>query len=278
MTNMVEKYISRLRNEDCVVVAGVGCGLTAKAAVRGGADILGVYNTAVYRIQGVPTAMAFLPYDDCNALTLAHAPQVIAVAGDKPVVLGFGAHDPRRSLDGLLDCAEELGAAGVTNEPFIGMYGGDLRRQMEHLGLGFERELQLISKAVKRGMLALGWVFTPEEAKAMVETGCAIIGIMVGGVTSGRAAGGVAGASLEESVVTINEIIVAIEAAVGSGERPLILIHGGPLNDPSSVETALQQTGADGYVTGSTGERIPVEQSVAAAIASFKRLPKGAMK
>jgi predicted TIM-barrel enzyme len=83
---------------------------------------------------------------------------------------------------------------------------------------------------------------------------------------------------LEESVVTINEIIAAIEAAVGSGERPLILIHGGPLNDPSSVETALQQTGADGYVTGSTGERIPVEQSVAAAIASFKRLPKGAMK
>ena len=97
MTNMVEKYISRLRNEDCVVVAGVGCGLTAKAAVRGGADILGVYNTAVYRIQGVPTAMAFLPYDDCNALTLAHAPQVIAVAGDKPVVLGFCPRS-RRSL------------------------------------------------------------------------------------------------------------------------------------------------------------------------------------
>ena len=54
-------------------------------------------------------------------------------------------------------------------------------------------------------------------------------------------------------MVTINEIIAAIEAAVGSGERPRSLIHGGPLN-PSSVETVLQQTGADGYVTGSTGE------------------------
>ena len=49
-----------------IIAAGVGSGLTAKGAVMGGADLLAVYNTAVYRIQGLPTALAFLPYDDAN--------------------------------------------------------------------------------------------------------------------------------------------------------------------------------------------------------------------
>src|SRR6516225_9544590 len=82
-----------------VIVAGVGSGLTARGAASGGADVIAVYNTAVYRVRGVPTALAFLPYDDANTLTLAAAPEVIAAAGQVPVLLGFGAHDPRRSLD-----------------------------------------------------------------------------------------------------------------------------------------------------------------------------------
>ena len=44
----------------------VGCGLTAKAACSGAADIIAVYNTAVYRVRGLPTSLAFLPYDDTN--------------------------------------------------------------------------------------------------------------------------------------------------------------------------------------------------------------------
>ena len=40
----------------------------------------------------------------------------------------------------------------------------------------------------------------------------------------------------------------------------------------SSVAAVIERTGADGYVTGSTGERIPVEKSVAQTIRSFKML------
>src|SRR5947209_13749850 len=99
-----------------LVVAGVGSGLTARGAVEGGADALAVYNTAVYRVQGLPTALAFLPYDNANALTLRTVPEVVAVAGDVPGLVGVGAHDPRVRVDSLLDSIAALGAPGVTNE------------------------------------------------------------------------------------------------------------------------------------------------------------------
>ena len=86
-------YLRELfRRADCgepLIVAGVGCGLTARGAAAGGADLLCTYNTAVYRIHGVPTAMAFLPYDDCNQLTFNVAGQVIAAAGQTPVALDW---------------------------------------------------------------------------------------------------------------------------------------------------------------------------------------------
>lgn len=257
-----------------IIVAGVGSGLTAKGAAAGGADILAVYNTAVYRIRGVPTALAFLPYDDANALTLAAAPEVIGAAADVPVLLGFGAHDPRVPLEGLLDQAQKLGAAGVTNEPFCGIYSDDLRKQLEAAGLGFSREVEMIRRAVDRGLLALGWAFNPDEARQMAEAGAQLVGAMIG-VTAGGAAGGAALTPVDEAIERVAAMTAAAKAA---NPEVLVLGHGGPFNDPASVSLMLSRTEAAGYVTGSTGERIPVEISVAGAIREFKqtRLKAGA--
>ena len=261
----------KINNKEAVVIAGVGSGATAKAASCGGADVLATYNTAVYRIQGIPTAMAFLPYDDCNSLALNSAPQVVANAGDVPVLLGIGAHDPRRNLSKLVDQAKDLGMAGVTNEPFIGMYEGDLRKQIEAAGLGFDKEVELIKIASEKGLMTLAYVFTPEEALRMIEAGVDLIGAMVGGVTSGGNAGGVASVSLDNAIETINSITKAVAS---TGKEVPVLVHGGPLNDVKSVQTVLDTTDAVGYITGSTGERLPIERSVKEAIAAFKSLRK----
>lgn len=256
-----------------LVVAGVGCGLTAKGAAAGGADLLCAYNTAAYRIQGLPTAMAFLPYDDCNALALAIAPQVVAAAGAVPVALGLGAHDPRRDLDRLIGQARDLGCAGVTNEPFIGMYEGDLRRQMEAAGLGFGREVELIRRARLAGMLTLAYAFTPEEAVTMADAGADLIGAMVGGVTSGGAAGGADTIGLDQAVLTVSAMLEALDRA---GHRLPVLAHGGPLNGVGPVRAVLERTGAAGYITGSTGERLPTLEAVRASVAAFQAIRRGA--
>lgn len=252
-----------------VILAGVGSGLTAKGAVLGGADLLAVYNTAVYRIRGLPTALAFLPYDDANQLTISTAPEVMANAGEIPVLLGFGAHDPRMPVENLVAMAEDFGAAGVTNEPFLGLYGYELRVQIENAGLGFTRELALINHAVARGLLALGWVFSVEEAIEMVKAGAQIIGAMAGGITAGGSAGGVQTSSIHQAAEQIGAVVDAVKAI---RKEILILGHGGPLVDPESVSKVLRLTGADGYATGSSGERVPVEKGVAETIRQFKNI------
>jgi len=252
-----------------IIMAGVGSGLTAKGAVLGGADLLAVYNTAVYRIQGLPTALAFLPYDDANELTISTAPEVIANAGDKPVLLGFGAHDPRMPIPLLIEQAKRLGAAGVTNEPFLGLYGYELRVQLENAGLGFIRELELIEYAVSRGMLGLGWVFSAAEAEEMAKVGAQLIGAMAGGITAGGSAGGVQTLSIDQAKEQIGAVV---EAAKAYNQDILVLGHGGPLADPETVSEVLQITGADGYATGSSGERVPVERGVAEVVHQFKSI------
>jgi predicted TIM-barrel enzyme len=250
-----------------VILAGVGSGLTARGAVKGGADVLAVYNTAIYRIRGLSTALAFLPYDNANELTLMVAPEILANAGDVPVLVGFGAHDPRINLNKLMDQAQALGAAGVTNEPFIGMYGEELRVHLEASGLGFSRELSLLKGAVNRDMLALGWVFSPAEAEKMTDAGVQIIGVVLGITTGGLANG----ACMDEAVEKFKPIM---DAAKSVRQDVIVLGHGGPLNDPAAVAYFINATGADGYATGSTGESIPVEIGVADTIQRYKNISK----
>lgn len=255
-----------------IVVAGVGSGITASGAARGGAHALAVYNTAVYRIKGLPTALAFLPYDDCNAITMAVAPDVMAAAGATPVIVGLGAHDPRRDVAQLVDAVERVGAAGVTNEPFIGMYDATLSASLEAAGLGVAKERLLVRTAVDRGLLGFGWVFDAEEASRMVDAGALVIGAMVKEVTAAPGslgAGRDLTAVLEPSVRLLRPIV---ERVRHDNPSAFVLIHGGPLADPATVAVALELTGADGYVTGSTGERHPVERAVAEAIRSFTAL------
>ena len=254
-----------------IVVAGVGSGLTAAAAAAGGADALACYGTAAYRILGVPTALAFLPYDDTNALTLELVPTIVERAGATPVIAGLGAHDPRRSLERLVDAAATAGAAGVTNEPFVAIYGPALRAELEAAGYGFGREVALLQAAARRGLLTLGWAFDEEEVRRLLGAGVDVVGAMAG-ITGGRTAGGEPAEPAAEAVARLGSMV---EVARTARADAIVLLHGGPLGDPVSVGKALAATGADGYVTGSSAERSPVFAAVRDVVAAFRRLPSG---
>ena len=118
-------------------------------------------------------------------------------------------------------------------------------------------------------MIALGWVFSVEEAEEMVKAGAQIVGAMAGGITAGGSAGGVQTSSIDQAVDQIGAVVEAVKAF---SQDILVLGHGGPLADPESVSEVLWRTGADGYATGSSGERVPVERGVAEAIRQFKTI------
>lgn len=248
------------------VAVGVGCGLTAAGAVAGGADLLACYSTAVYRAKGLPSALAFLPYDNPHDLVRGVLGDVVSVAGDIPVVAGVGAHDPRLHLTDQVLAMCDLGAAGVTNEPFVGIYEGDLRAQLEAAGLGYDKELELARAAVQAGKLMLGWAWNVDEAARMAATGASHIGLMLG-ITAGGKLGSRAAISPAESF----DLLAAMhQAARRENPAAVTLIHGGPLHEPSSVAEALHHSGADGYLGGSSLERLPVLEGMTTAVRRFR--------
>ncbi len=249
---------------------GAGIGLTARCAELGGADLIGVYATARFRMMGKPSLLAWLPYSDANAHVREMAREILPVVKEVPCIAGIGAHDPGLDFEAIITEMVELGFSGVTNEPFVGMYGKEFAAQLEAAGLGFSRELELIATARKLGVFTVAWAFDAEEARLFAEAGADVIGAMVG-VTAGGLTGAAATLGLEEATKQVQAICAAAHA-VDPGI--FVLTHGGPFKDVESAQYSLQHSDAVGYAAGSSGERIPTEQAVISLTRQFKQMRK----
>ena len=263
----LEGLHKRYENGGYIVGSGCGSGLSAKGAVAGGADFLACYSTAVYRTRGLPTLLSFLPYDDCNKITQEAFPNVKVGSGDKPVLLGVGAHDLRWTVDRLVDKAEELGADGTVNEFFIGYFRGHpLKKQVDEAGMGFSRELELLRKSLDRGMITLTWAFDEEEVAAIAAEGAPMIGLMLYPENCQMM-----GPDDYDSVVRFTEKLAA--TAFRENPNTLLFLHGGAVEKYDKVKYILQRTPVQGFFTGSSGERIPVAPAIAKTVKEFRDIP-----
>jgi predicted TIM-barrel enzyme len=267
-----EDILSRLRKQrnegKPVLLFGAGTGLTARSAEIGGADIIAVYSTAIYRMRGLPSLLAFLPYSDANEEVRRMAREILPAVRSTPCIVGIGAHDPSLDLEKFMDEMLEGGFSGVTNEPFSGIYGQPFASQLEDAGIGFSREVTLITLARRKNVFSVAWVFTAEEARRMAEAGADVIGAHVG-VT----AGGLTGA---KDAPDVREAAQAVQAMCEAAHRVdpdiLMITHGGPFKDPESAEYSIMHTAAVGYAAGSSGERLPTETAVSEVTRRYKAM------
>ena len=250
-----------------IVGSGCGSGLSSKGAREGGADFLACYSTAVYRTRGMPTLLSFLPYDDCNKITLEAFPNVKVGSGDLPVLIGMGAHDPRYTIDQLIDKAEEVGADGTVNEFFIGYFQGHpLKAAVDAAGMGFSREIELLRRTLDRGMLTLTWTFDVEESARVAAEGGPLIGLMLSPENSGMK-------DKDDIDAVVRYAVKMAEAAMKENPDSLLFLHGGVVEKYEDVRYVLQRTPAHGFFTGSSGERIPVAPAIAEAVRNFREIP-----
>ncbi len=261
-----ERLVRQVSDGKPLLMFGAGIGLTAKCAELGGADLIAVYSTAIYRMKGQHTLMAFLPYSNANEHVAAMARDILPAVRETPCIVGIGAHDPSLDMDGFLDRMLDLGFSGVTNEPFAGIYGPAFAAQLEEAGLGFSREAALIEMAHKKDIFTYGWAFSPDEARRMAEAGADVVGALVG-VTTGGLSGSASAQTLESATETVQEICRAAKAV---NPDVMIFTHGGPFKDPSSARYSIINSDAVGYAAGSSGERIPTEQAVVDVTRSYK--------
>ncbi|HWQ76362.1 MAG TPA: phosphoenolpyruvate hydrolase family protein [Syntrophomonas sp.] len=251
-----------------VLMFGAGTGLTAKCAEKGGADLIGVYSTAIYRMRGLPSLLAWMPYSNANEHLLNMAKEILPIVQTAPCIAGIGAHDPALDLDDFLDIVIKTGFSGVTNEPFVGLYGKYFADQLERAGLGFSREVELIRRARAKDIFTVAWAMSPEEAYQMAEAGADVIGAMIG-VTTGGMSGESEVISLEEAVEDVREMMAAARRA---NPAVLVLTHGGPFADVETAQYSITHSGAAGYASGSSGERIPTEEAVVGITREYKAM------
>jgi predicted TIM-barrel enzyme len=96
------------------------------------------------------------------------------------VIAGVFAADPTREMAHFLRELIDLGFSGVINFPSIAWAEGELRAGLEASGLGFQREVYMIRLAGEAGLFTLAYVFTPDEAIAIigvVDNGLSIMGV-----------------------------------------------------------------------------------------------------
>lgn len=265
---IIERLNEQIKSDKPLIMFGAGSGLTAKSAEKGGADLIGVYSTSIYRMRGMPSLMAWLPYSNANEHLVNMAKEILPAVKSTPCIAGIGAHDPALDMDSFLDKVIEMGFSGVMNEPFVGIYGEYFANQLERAGLGFSTEVDLIRRAKAKNIFTVAWVMSPQEAFEMAKVGADIIGAMIG-VTAGGMSGESEVISLEKATKDVQEMA---EAAKSANPDVIVLTHGGPFSDVETAQYSIKHSNAVGYASGSSGERIPTEEAVVKITKKYKSM------
>jgi len=258
-----------------IVMGGAGIGLVAKAAERGGIDLLMAYNTGPFRMAGHGSLAGYLAYGDSNAMTLELGREILNAVDDTPVIGGIGAADPFRDIPRLIDQMVALGFSGITNVPTTGLYDGRFRAHIDATNLGYPREVDLVRMCRDRDVFTVAYAFSTDEAKAMAGAVADIVGAHVG-LTSGGWIGAEATLDMDGACAATQAML---EAAKAGRPDVLVVAHGGPFEDPESVRTVFERTDVVGYLGASSIERLPVERAVSGVVRDFKALrPRATQK
>lgn len=253
-----------------IIAAGAGTGISAKFIERGGADLIIIYNSGRFRMAGHGSTAGLMSYGDANAEAMSIGEfEVLPVVEEVPVICGVHGSDPRRRMWHHLEKVKAMGFSGVNNFPTHCIVDGHFRQVLEETGMGFYKEVEMISLATKMDLFSIVYVAKPEEARMMAEAGADAIISHVGTTVGGSVGVVDATVTMENAIQVTMEIM---EAGKKVNPDIFFLAHGGPINTPEDVRVILDNTKVHGFVGASSLERMGVEQSLTDLTRRFKAL------
>jgi predicted TIM-barrel enzyme len=266
---ILKTFRERIARREPIIGCGAGTGISAKMAEAGGADLVIIYNSGRYRMAGRGSLAGLMPYGDANAIVMDMAREVIPVIQHTPVLAGVCGTDPFRDMEVFLRQIAEVNFSGVQNFPTVGLIDGVFRANLEATGMGYDKEVEMIRLAHEMDLLTAPYVFTPEDAVAMVNAGADILVPHVGLTTAGTIGAAVA-LTLEEA---IERVLAMAHAARQVRPNIIVLCHGGPFDEPQNVGSALERMpGIAGFFGASSIERLPTERAIKEQVRAFKSL------
>ena len=261
-----------------LVMTGAGNGIAAKFIERGGVDILGVYNTGYFRMQGYGSLAGMLPIMDNNELIYNMGKrEVLPQVKEVPVIAGVAGVDPLRDMRLYLEDLKHIGYSGVHNFPTVAWYDGEFRQTLEGTGLGYDHELNMLNIAGELDMLTIGYAFNMEDARRLFSGAVPDIYIFHAGITRGGTTGYGKGRGIEEMAELSQQ---HYDYARSQKPDVILLAHGAALSGPDTAQYMVTHTDCHGVQLGSAIERMAVEMPLEERAAAFKAItfPEGTQR
>lgn len=262
-----------------IVMTGAGNGIAAKFIEKGGIDIIGVYNTGYFRMQGYGSLAGMLPMADANEMVYRIGKtEVLPQVKKTPVIAGLNGVDVLKDMTLFLKGCREIGFSGVHNFPTVAWFDGEFRNTLEKTGLGYGHEIEMLRAAKDLDMLSIGYAFNERDTEKLIKEASPDIFIFHAGITKGGSTGYSEGSSLEEMAKRSQENFMI---ARDIKKDLIILAHGAALVNPEDGKYMVDNTYCHGIQLGSSIERMAIEKPLQDRSTSFKKalsFPKGASR
>jgi predicted TIM-barrel enzyme len=264
----LERLWGEIKRGRPLVMTGAGNGIAAKFIERGGVDILGVYNTGYFRMQGYGSLAGMLPIADANEMVFQMGRrEVLPQVKEIPVVAGLNGVDVLRDMRLFVEDIRHIGFSGVHNFPTVAWFDGEFRRTLEGTGLGYQHEIDMLNVAHELDMLTVGYAFNAEDTERLIRDAAPDIYIFHAGITRGGTTGYAGGSSLEETARRTQEMY---DLARQIKPDLILLAHGAALMNPEDAQYLLDHTDCHGVQLGSSIERMAIEVPLQERAAAFK--------
>ena len=266
----LDRLWGEIKSGKPLVMTGAGNGIAAKFIERAGVDILGVYNTGYFRMQGYGSLAGMLPILDANELIYNMGKrEVLPQVEEVPVIAGVNGVDPLRDMRLFLRDLKHIGFSGVHNFPTVAWFDGEFRRTLESTGLGYEHEIAMLNLAREQDLLTIGYAFGMEDARRLLNEAAPDIYIFHAGITRGGTTGYGEGRSIEEMAERSQ---AHYDLARSIKPDVILLAHGAALGAPDTAQYMIDHTDCHGVQLGSAIERMAVEEPLEERAALFKEI------
>jgi len=266
----LERLQAQIKRGKPLVMTGAGNGIAAKFIEKGGVDILGVYNTGYFRMQGYGSLAGMLPMADANEMVYQMGRrEVLPQVKEVPVIAGLNGVDVLRDMRLFLEDCRRIGFSGVHNFPTVAWFDGEFRKTLERTGLGYQHEIELLKLARELDMVTIGYAFNEEDAEWLMREAAPDIFIFHAGITRGGSTGYAESQSLEDMATRSQ---AHYDLAKKIKPDAILLAHGAALVNPADAQYMLDHTDCHGVQLGSSIERMAIEEPLAERAAAFKAI------
>ena len=258
-----------------IMISSAGSGLVAKLQEAAGTDCINTFSGARLRANGMGTMSMMWPILDSNKQNLDYTREDImpALNGDAFVCACINANDPLRDMRMVLDDLKRMGVQSVSNiGPSISYvdHDSEIYKVLTSAGITLDNEIDLLKLAKdEMDMVAIGLAFTEEDALRICDEAQPHVFCFHAGTTKGGLAGYDSGIDLETTAANTDAVLSKLREVAPD---TLFVCHGAAMETIEDAQYMLDHTSADGFWTGSSTERLPIERAVTEAAEGFASL------